>query len=86
MVVKGVLDLLLVFVNYTEPESGTVTPVKGGASPQRDSPDGIPSNSMLFKDAVEIYSEEKGAHSVCVCVCVCVCVSVCVCVCTHARS
>ena len=73
MVVKAALDLLLVFVNYTEPESGTVTPVRGGGSPLRDSPDGIPSNSVLFKDAVEIYSEDKGTHiNVCVCVCVCV--------------
>ena len=65
MVVKAALDLLLVFVNYSEPDSGHVTPVRGGnGSPSRmDSPDALPSNALLFKDAVEIVSEDRGQGS-----------------------
>ncbi len=67
MVVKASLDLLLVFVNYSEPDSGSGTPVKGGNdSPSRmDSPESLPSNALLFKDAVEIVSEERGQLSTC---------------------
>ena len=65
MVTKATLDLLLVFVNYTEQtessSGGSVTPVRGVDSPSRlESPDGLPTNSLLFKDAVEIVAEEKG--------------------------
>jgi len=64
MVTKATLDLLLVFVNYTEQtesSGGSVTPVRGVDSPSRlESPNGLPTNALLFKDAVEIVSEEKG--------------------------
>ena len=58
MVVKAALDLLIIFVNYSD--SGQVTPSSGGAgSPSgSSSPDGLPSNALLFKDAVEISSED----------------------------
>ena len=47
MVVKAALDMLLVFVNYSEPS-------EGGA----ESPEGI-TNALLFKDAVEEVSDEQ---------------------------
>ena len=84
--VKASLDLLLVFVNYTESnEGGNLSALLGGDSPARmDSPDALPC-ALLFKDAIEEVAESTG---VCVCVCVCVCVmwgrlceSDCVCVC-----
>ena len=65
MVVKASLDLLLVYVNYSEQESGSVTPVKGSDTPSRNSPDAFPSNSLLLKDAVEIVSEDKGREYLC---------------------
>ena len=54
---------LVVFVNYSEQvESGSGTPVRAGVdSPSRlESPDSLPTNALLFKDAVEIVSEDKG--------------------------
>ena len=87
MVVKATLDLLIVFVNYSEQvESGSGTPVRAGVdSPSRlESPDSLPTNALLFKDAVEIVSEDKGEpFSLCLSVCLfdlsvrSVCLSVC---------
>ena len=67
-VVKASLDLLLVFVNYTESnEGGNLSALLGGDSPARmDSPDALPC-ALLFKDAIEEVAESTG---VCVCVCV----------------
>ena len=75
MVVKATLDLLIVFVNYSEQvESGSGTPVRAGVdSPSRlESPDSLPTNALLFKDAVEIVSEDKSESlslSLCMSVC-----------------
>ena len=67
MVVKAAIDLLLVFVNYTDPTDPSVTNGNssgshlGRDSPSRlDSPDSLPPNALLFKDAVEEISEEAG--------------------------
>lgn len=52
---KAAIDLLLVFVNYTENSEGGNHSVAslGGDSPSRmDSPDALPC-ALLFKDAVE---------------------------------
>ena len=66
MVVKAAIDLLLVFVNYTDPTDPSITNGNssshlGRDSPSRlDSPDSLPPNALLFKDAVEEVSEEAG--------------------------
>ena len=60
MVAKAAIDQLLVFVNYSDP--GEANGGAGGLgidSPSRmDSP--MPSNALLFKDAVEIVAEDEG--------------------------
>lgn len=59
MVVKAATDLLLVFVNYTDPLDASNG--IGRESPSRlESPDSLPSNALLFKDAVEEISDEVG--------------------------
>ena len=64
MVVKAAIDLLLVFVNYTDPTDPSST--NGGShlgrdSPSRlESPDALPPNALLFKDAVEEVAEQAG--------------------------
>ncbi len=60
-VVKASLDLLLVFVNYTESnEGGNLSALLGGDSPARmDSPDALPC-ALLFKDAIEEVAESTG--------------------------
>jgi hypothetical protein len=65
-VVKATLDLLIVFVDYSETDSGQATPnPAGSASPSGSvgsySPNGLPSTALLFKDAVEIVAED---HSI----------------------
>ena len=80
-VVKATLDLLIVFVDYSENDSGQATPnlPAGTGSPSGSgeitphtftpshphtltagsySPNGLPSTALLFKDAVEIVSED----------------------------
>ncbi|KAL5467174.1 hypothetical protein EMCRGX_G031366 [Ephydatia muelleri] len=61
MVVKAALELLVVFVNYSE-QSDTSTAnlsAKGVDSPRMNSPEGL-STALLFKDAVDIVSENRG--------------------------
>ena len=63
MVAKAAIDQLLVFVNYSDPgeaNGGAGGPsLLGIDSPSRmDSP--MPSNALLFKDAVEIVAEDEG--------------------------
>lgn len=84
--VKATLDLLIIFVDYSEGESGHATPNNpgGSGSPSGSgedphlacavpfqlplppsltgsySPNGLPSTALLFKDAVEIISEDHG--------------------------
>jgi hypothetical protein len=62
-VVKATLDLLIVFVDYSEGESGQATPnVTGGtgspSGPGSYAPNDLPSTALLFKDAVEIVAED----------------------------
>ena len=62
MVAKAAIDLLLVFVNYSEPSDANGS-LLGVDSPSRmDSPDSLPPNALLFKDAVEIVSEDTGMN------------------------
>ena len=62
MIVKASIDLLLVFVNYTDHSDASSS--NGGDSPSRlGSPDSLPPNALLFKDAVEEASEDKGLPS-----------------------
>ncbi len=67
---KAAIDLLLVFVNYTEnSEAGNQSALVGGESPSRmDSPDALPC-ALLFKDAVEEVADSTGECGVHVCVC-----------------
>ena len=59
MVVKASIDLLLVFVNYTDPsEASSANASRDG--PRLESPDSLPPNALLFKDAVEEVSDDKG--------------------------
>lgn len=59
MVVKASIDLLLVFVNYTDPnDTANGSSIMGRVSP--DSPDSVPPNALLFKDAVEELSDQLG--------------------------
>ncbi len=64
MVVKATIDLLLVFVNYTDPTDPSNSSGNGHLgreSPSRlESPDSLPPNALLFKDAVEEVSDEAG--------------------------
>ena len=61
MVVKAALELLVVFVNYSEQgdSAGVNTTAKGVDSPRMNSPEGL-STALLFKDAVDIVSESRG--------------------------
>lgn len=56
MVVKASIDLLLVFVNYTDPSEAN----SSKDASRLGSPDSLPPNALLFKDAVEEMSDEKG--------------------------
>ena len=64
MVVKAAIDLLLVFVNYTDPTDPSANGNSshlGRESPSRlESPDSLPPNALLFKDAVEEVSDDAG--------------------------
>ena len=63
MIVKATIDLLLVFVNYTDPSdsNSSTNTLIGRESPSRlESPDSLPPNALLFKDAVDEVSEESG--------------------------
>lgn len=64
MIVKASIDLLLVFVNYTDPTDPSINSNSshfGRESPSRlESPDALPPNALLFKDAVEEVSDEAG--------------------------
>ena len=69
MVVKTVLDTLLLFVNYTDAGSdgGNGSGIRSGRdSPQRigspDSASGF-NTAQLLKEAVDLYSDEKGMHT-----------------------
>ena len=56
MVVKAAIDLLLVFVNYTDPSEAC----SSKDASRLESPDSLPPNALLFKDAVEEVSDDKG--------------------------
>lgn len=64
MVMKAALDLLLVFVNYTDPLDATSSGINnssviGRDSPSRlESPDSHPPTALLFKDAVDQVSDD----------------------------
>ena len=60
-VVKAALELLVVFVNYSEQSDslGTNMSAKGMDSPRMNSPEGQ-STPLVFKNAVNIVSENKG--------------------------
>ena len=61
MVVKAALELLVVFVNYSEQSDSSTANLsaKGVDSPRMNSPEGL-STALLFKDAVDIVSENRG--------------------------
>ncbi len=59
MVVKAAIDLLLIFVNYMDPSDMTNSSLADKEpSPRLESPDSLPTNALLFKDAVDEVSEE----------------------------
>jgi len=60
MVVKASIDLLLVFVNYTDPSEASSAGGSSRDSTRLESPDSLPPNALLFKDAVEEVSDDKG--------------------------
>lgn len=59
---KASIDLLLVFVNYTESNIDGANTSRGGDSPSRmESPDAVPC-PLLFKDAVDEVAGNTGTQ------------------------
>ena len=63
MVVKASIDLLLVFVNYMDPSDVSCSNISMDSPSRFESPDSLPPNALLFKDAVEEVSEDRGVPS-----------------------